>query len=78
MGDVPMPRNWEESQQFGEGPGGRGTGAESLEEDNTLYPLNPEEDVRRLQTGADAVKPRARVIYFLVPFSEEVQDTRSM
>ncbi|GIY49999.1 hypothetical protein CEXT_694571 [Caerostris extrusa] len=71
MGDVPMPRNWGASQQFGlgEAPGGE-LGAESLEEEiHQFHPLAPEEDVRRLQTGADAVKPRATVIYFLVPLN---------
>ncbi|GIX82747.1 hypothetical protein CDAR_67641 [Caerostris darwini] len=76
MGDVPMPRNWGASQQFGlgEAPGGGAVGQNLWKKKyNPSHPLTPEEDVRRLQTGADAVKPPATVIYFLVPFSKEDQ-----
>ncbi|GIY18555.1 hypothetical protein CDAR_14591 [Caerostris darwini] len=72
MGDVPMPRNWGASQQFGlrEAPGAEtGDGAESLEEEiHPTLPLSPEEDVRRLQTGADAVKPPGQSYLFSCPF----------
>ncbi|GIZ04045.1 hypothetical protein CEXT_631331 [Caerostris extrusa] len=79
MGDVPMPRNWGASQQFGLGEARWGNEGQNLWKKNIPPPCTPEENVmRRLQTGADAMKPRATVIYFLVPFSEKVQDTRSM
>ncbi|GIZ04051.1 hypothetical protein CEXT_631361 [Caerostris extrusa] len=42
-------------------------GAESLEEEiHPTLPCTPEEDVRRLQTGADAVKPRARELFIFL------------
>ncbi|GIZ04054.1 hypothetical protein CEXT_631381 [Caerostris extrusa] len=59
-GDVPVPRNLGASQQFGlgEAPGGRGQNLWKKK-------YTPEEDVRRLHAGADAVKPGPHLFIFL-------------
>ncbi|GIY57653.1 hypothetical protein CDAR_493231 [Caerostris darwini] len=69
MGDVPMPRNWGASQQFGLGEAPGGERVQNLwKKKYTPCPLAPEEDVRRLQTGADAVKSPGHSYLFSCPF----------
>ncbi|GIZ04056.1 hypothetical protein CEXT_631401 [Caerostris extrusa] len=69
MGDVPMPCNWGASQQFGLGETPGGDGGRIFGRRNTPpVPCTPEKDVRRLLTGADAVKPPGHSYLFSCPF----------